>query len=249
MAVQIWGLPVVKIATVLLVPAFWYARKRGAWRELGALVLFCGFYTAMVVLPTRLTTRSFHPVVVVLSIVVAAGLFSYRAIPRGKRWWTAVPATAALVMLSLGVGRHSAASLINRPADFWGRVTAKRAAMLYNRQILAVLGEHGFRESTEVFTNDWNIYNLDDPKFDTFVNFGGWILLDSKYAAERPQPTARSATEWGDYFVRLGIRLVVLNPIRPGASQIADIIRQPEAAGLEPIYSDSVYHIYKRIGS
>ncbi len=245
----IWALPVVKSATVLLVPAFWYARKQGAWRELGALLLFCGFYTALVVVPTRFTTRAFHPVVVVLSIVVAAGLFSCRAIPRGRRWWIAAPVTAALVMLSLGLGRRSAASLVNGPAEFWRDVTARRGEMLYNRQILAVLGEHGFEESTDVFTNDWDVFNLDDPKFDTFVNYGGWILLDSKYAAERPRPTARTATEWKDYFVHLGIKLVVLDPVGPSASNIADIIRQPEAAGLEPVYSDSVYHIYKRVGS
>jgi hypothetical protein len=67
------------------------------------------------------------------------------------------------------------------------------------------------RSSAEVFSNDWNIYNLADPRFVTFYNYGGWILLDSEYSRERPRPRASTVAEWQAFFANHGIRYAILH--------------------------------------
>jgi hypothetical protein len=84
-----------------------------------------------------------------------------------------------------------------------------------------------------VFTNEWNIYNMADPAFITFYNYGGWIELDSLYARERPHPTALTVAEWQEFFAKHGIRFAILK--RDGKTQ--DIFHHPPAAWKE-LFSD-----------
>jgi hypothetical protein len=79
------------------------------------------------------------------------------------------------------------------------------------------------RSSEEVFSNVWNIYNLADPLFDTFYNYGGWILLDSKYAEERPLPQAKTPKEWKAFLAEQGIRFVILR----NKGEAAGLFRAP----------------------
>jgi hypothetical protein len=67
-------------------------------------------------------------------------------------------------------------------------VQERRAAMKENQAVQRALSRHGFRSGAEVFCNDWDVYNLGHPYLEPFYDYGGYMLLDSEYAAQRPIP-------------------------------------------------------------
>ena len=89
------------------------------------------------------------------------------------------------------------------------------------------------QSSSEVFSNEWNIYNMADPQFITFYNYGGWIELDSLYARERPHPTARTVAEWQEFFAEHGIRFAILRE----TGKTRDLFRRTPASW-QQLYAD-----------
>jgi hypothetical protein len=95
------------------------------------------------------------------------------------------------------------------------------------------------QSSSEVFSNLWNIYNMADPQFITFYNYGGWIELDSLYAKERPHPTAVTVPEWKAFFAEHGIRFAILRR-RP---QTESIFAAPPPEWKQ-LYADKRLRVY-----
>ena len=110
-------------------------------------------------------------------------------------------------------------------------VKARRADLQENQAVVRVLKENGFRESGEVFCNDWNIYNLDHPFLEPFYDYGGYMLLDSEYAAQRPLPRG----DFDAFARRQGIRFAILVRGLPG----------PEVTWRR-IFSDARLDVYRR---
>ncbi|HVZ31764.1 MAG TPA: hypothetical protein VG963_05020, partial [Polyangiaceae bacterium] len=167
------------------------------------LIAFCLWlfvlYVLVIIVPTHYTDRAYAPVAMLASVLVSCGLAALcQRVP--GRW--ALAAAAAAVGAGLLLARP--------PEDFWHRLQARRGARHWNERVVHALEANGMRSSDEVFTNMWAFYPLDDPRFVTFYNYGGWIELDSVYARERPHPTATSVKEWQDFFRAHDIHFAVL---------------------------------------
>ena len=141
--------------------------------------------------------------------------------------------SATLVLMYLGLGNPI------RP------LLDKHAQMTWNRQVLDTMREAGWRQDDKVFCNFWDLYNLDDPRFITFHNYGGYLLLDPLYNATMPRPEARSADEWQTFFDYHGTRFVVARP----TEAITDFVEHRNPAQWPEIYRDEGVVIFKRAGA
>jgi hypothetical protein len=172
-------------------------------RERRRLILFIGAlalaYLGAVIIPTHFTDRAYFPVAMLAALLVGGGLARLRASLASSRWAGAIALGSALIL--------------GYPADLRQHLRLKRGAFVHNRQVVDALVRHGMTSSAEVFCNDWDLFNLADPSFDTFYNYGGWILLDSRYAAERPPPRATTLKEWQDFFEQHHIHFAVLKRV------------------------------------
>jgi len=166
-------------------------------RRLLAFIAALGFFYIVVVLvPTRTTARAFAPIAMLACLLIACGLAEL--VSRADRPRRAqICAALAVVFLAW-------------PTAMWADLDSRHASRQHNQKIVDALVAHGMQSSEEVFTNIWNVYNLQDPLFVTFYNYGGWLQLDSKYARERPPPRASTLPEWQAFFAEQGIRFVIL---------------------------------------
>jgi hypothetical protein len=151
------------------------------------------FYISATVLPANVTDRTLLPATAVLSIigVPAAMLLANSLSHRGLR-------------ISL-LASICAFILIHAQVPTW-----KREAVAINRRILQALHGAGMSRSSEVFSNDYEPYNLDDAYLTPFYDYGGYMLLDSEYREQRPMPTASTPWEWNRFFAIHHIRYLVI---------------------------------------
>jgi hypothetical protein len=182
-------------------------------------------YVGVVIVPTRYTERAYAPVAMLCSVLVACGVGELIALSRR-------PLVASLGV-ALGV------YLLNFPVGIWSRLESRAQDAQYNINLSTLLVANGMQSSGEVFSNVWSLYNMADPQFITFYNYGGWIELDSLYAAERPHPTAVTVAEWKEFFAAHGIRFAVLRQ-RP---QTQDIFRHPPPEWKE-LFSDKTVTVW-----
>jgi len=151
----------------------------------GFLLIVTVGYVALNILLTRYTNRAAYPAFMFLAILAAGFGFTLQ--------WPRQLRAAALAGIAIGVSVHA-----------WKQVRlleARRGEMEENRAVQSALEAHGFRSSAEVFCNDWNVYNLGHPYLEPFYDYGGYMLLDPEYAAQRPLPRGS---------LPRGIRFVVL---------------------------------------
>ena len=186
------------LAFLLLAPAWMALMRRRGSREPFFLAVIALVYIGVAALPTLATDRAMLPADVLLGLLVAHAIHQLSRHLGLMHGWAKVPYLAAAVMV-----------LANIPSSA-EHIQTKRLAMAYNEQILSNLKRAGMTASSEVFTNWWNLYPLDDPGFVTFYNYGGWLLLDSRYARERPRPVATSVAEWKAFMKAHGLRYLVI---------------------------------------
>jgi hypothetical protein len=160
--------------------------------SLHLLVLVAG-YVLFNILVTRYTNRAAHPAFMLLSVLAAGHAFS----PRWPR--SLVLLTVAGLAAGFAVHAYKQVQLVQ----------ARREQMHENQAVMRVLRAHGLRSSSEVFCNDWNLYNLDDAFLEPFHDYGGYMLLDKEYAAQRPVPKAATQAEWRSFLQHHGIRFVI----------------------------------------
>ena len=170
--------------------------------EVKRALLFLGViavsYSVLVILPTMATDRGLLPVSVIVSLLVVWSLVRY-----SERLSSGFGATQFICLLI-------AIALVGNVPSSSDHLRKKYHAQSYNRQIIEALKKEGMTSSSELFCDNWNIHPLGDPKFITFYNYGGWILLDSKYASERPVPTAKTVTEWRSFLLEHDLRYLVI---------------------------------------
>ena len=151
-------------------------------------------YVFVTVVPTRITDRGLLPVTALLSILI-------------------VPAIALIAnslddkLLRIAFLSSICGLVLFQPPHVprW-----KTSALATNRQILQALEAAGMSQSSQVFCNDWWLYNLDDAYLTPFYNYGAYMLLDSEYERQRPLPTAKTGQEWVSFFANRGIRYIVI---------------------------------------
>jgi hypothetical protein len=182
-------------------------------RMAGFLLAIAGGYVVLDILLSRYTNRAALPAFLLLSIL-AAGLTIPLTWPRSIK-------SLALAGIAAGFAVHAWKQVL--------LVQTRRADLRENETVLRVLREHGFRSSAEVFCNDWNLYNLDHPYLDPFYDYGGYMLLDSEYASQRPLP--------GGALPR-GIRFVILVKGQPAPGL-------PLLTKARKIYSDAKLDVYE----
>lgn len=171
--------------------------KDGLRRQmLAALAILALLYVGVVIVPTRHTERAFLPVGMLCSVLVGAGLYEIVSAAARRR--------VALACAALGI------VLLTYPLNLHKQLSDRAQNARWNARVIRRMEAAGMRSSDEVFSNVWAFYNMTDPLFVSFYNYGGWIELDSKWASERPHPTARSVREWQSFFAREGIRFAVL---------------------------------------
>jgi hypothetical protein len=211
------------------------AEQRRTYRFLGVLALS---YVLVVIAPTNLSDRAFVPVVVLACLLIAGGLgeLARRVTSRASRPSSgdARPAPPARVLSTLaGRTTWAAAFLAGAgacyPPGIQEALLLKRQSRADNQVVVDVLLRAGMTSSGEVFCTNFNVYNLADPDFVSFHNYGGWIQLDSVYAAERPPPRARTLQEWRDFFSAHAIRFAILER-RPDTEEL--FTRTPPAWSL-----------------
>jgi hypothetical protein len=189
------------------------SRSKEQRRIPGFLLIVTGGYVALDILLTRYTNRAAVPAFMFLAILAAGFGFTLQ--------WPQKLRAAALAGIAIGVSVHA-----------WKQVRlleARRGEMEENRAVQSALEAHGLRSSAEVFCNDWNVYNLGHPYLEPFYDYGGYMLLDPEYAAQRPLPRGS---------LPRGIRFVVLVRDRPAPGL-------PPPAGRR-IFSDQRLDVYLR---
>ena len=208
-------------------------------RAAGALAVVLALYVATVIAPSLFTLRAFAPAVCLVCALSFPALTRLSALlPRGPAGWR-LPVvrvawlSATLVLLYLGLGNPI------RP------LLDKHAQLAWNRHVLDSMREAGWRPDDKVFCNFWELYNLDDPRFITFHNYGGYLLLDPLYNATMPRPEARSADEWQTFFDHHGTRFVVARP----TAAIADFLEHRDSVQWPEIYRDEGVVVFKRAGT
>jgi hypothetical protein len=172
------------------------ASARRQRQQLAFMAVLALLYTVIIIVPTRFTDRAYAPVAMLASVLVGGGLAELVALTSRPR-------------LSL-LGSILAISFVTLPMGVWVDLKARREARRFNERVVNALLANGMHSSGEVFTNIWNVYNLADPGFVTFYNYGGWIELDSEYARERPHPTADTPSEWQAFFAQHHIHFAIL---------------------------------------
>jgi len=186
---------------------------------LALLYVFCA------IVPTHYTDRAYAPVAMLASVLLACGLSELVARTRRKRW--------ALLAAALAL------SFVVYPSDLYATLKSRAREARWNNRITRLLVDNGMRSSDEVFSNHWSIYNMADPQFITFYNYGGWLELDSLYARERPHPTATTTEEWQQFFAEHGIRFVILR----AKGHARELARRPPASW-RVLYSDGNLAVY-----
>jgi hypothetical protein len=68
------------------------------------------------------------------------------------------------------------------------------------------------KSSEEVFCVSFDIYNSNDPKWQPFYNFGGWLYLEPEYAKQRPYPDVSSVSNFTNFLNEHNFRYVVIAP-------------------------------------
>jgi hypothetical protein len=189
----------------------------------GALALL---YVFVVIVPTRYTDRAFAPVAMLCSVLLACGTGELIARAE-RRLWATLFAIPALLFVAY-------------PPDMWSALEQRAAARRQNLRIVQLMVANGMRSSAEVFSNVWDFYNLADPKFDSFYNYGGWLELDSEYAEERPHPNASTPDEWEQFFAEHDIHFAILQP----AGRARALAQHPPAWWTQ-LYSDNSLSVYK----
>lgn len=192
-------------------------RQRRQWLTFSAVLAL--LYILVVIVPTRYTDRAYAPVAMLSSVLVGCGLAELVSRALRPRW----AALAALVSVLF----------LTYPAGLGDQLKARAQDAQFNTQLVKRLVAAGMQSSAEVFSNEWNIYNMADPQFITFYNYGGWIELDSLYARERPHPTARTVAEWQEFFGEHGIRFVILRE----TGKTRELFRRPPASW-QQLYAD-----------
>lgn len=189
----------------------------------------------VVILPSRYTDRAFLPAAALAGLTVAGALdelrFRGRAMLARPLWLRPVVTVGALVVTLLACVSPGTARDLR----------ARLAARAVNQSIVDQLAAAGMQRSRQVFFSDWYLYNLRDPWFEPFLSYGGWILLDMKFAAEHPLPTARTPAEWRAYFATAGVGFVVLRRV----PETDAVIRDPAAAGLAPLFVEKGWYGYR----
>jgi len=185
-------------AAALLSPVFLSRTDRSTQTSLPAFLGVCAaLYLLIVVSPTQVTNRALLPAEALLSVLIVQGLARMVALI-GLRSKPCLWLYGAVAVMLVGSVPHS-----------FRHIQDKRQAQTYNRTILDKLGAAGMTSSSQVLCTTWDLYPLDDPKFVTFYNYGGWLLLDSEYAARRPAPRATTVDEWRDFMRQHGLRYLV----------------------------------------
>jgi hypothetical protein len=174
-----------------------WARDPRLKRWVAFFVMLAALYVLIVISPTRFTARSFGPIAMLACLLVAAGYDTFRA-----RWGRRRGLHAALIVGIL---------LFAYPPGIRSELKNRHAQLLSNQRIVDALRVAGMRSSSQVFSNEWSVYDLADPRFDTFYNYGGWILLDSRYAHDRPPPHATNVQQWQSFFAEHGIKFAILH--------------------------------------
>jgi hypothetical protein len=185
-------------------------RQRRQWLAFSAILAL--LYILVVIVPTRYTDRAYAPVAMLSSVLVGCGLAELVSRALRPRW-AALGALLTVLFLTY-------------PAGLWDQLKGRAGDAQFNKRLVKELVAAGMQSSAEVFSNEWNIYNMADPQFITFYNYGGWIELDSLYARERPHPIARSVEQWQAFFAEHGIRFALLR--QNGKTQ--DLFRRTPAS-------------------
>ena len=181
--------------------AVYLVRQKADRRILVFMLATAVLYAIIMILPTRYTDRSLLPFTILAACILAPCVTAL-----GKLVGSYTNRTVA----SLGV--LLAILFIGHPLQSFEYIRGKYADMRYNEKILGVLYDAGLQDSSQVYSNYFEIYPLDDPEFVTFHNHGGWLLLDSKYARERPNPERpKTLPAWESFFRGHGLRYIVLN--------------------------------------
>jgi hypothetical protein len=187
------------LSGMLLIPiSAGILRHTEARRILTFLALCVAAYLALAVLPTLATDRAMLPADVLLGLLCVPAVYcGTRTLCKGRPGVHVVLVGAALLMLfSLPTTAH--------------HLRKKANGLAYNRILCDRLNAAGGWDSAAVFSNHWNLYPVDDPNFVTYYNYGGWLLLDSVYAAERPAPEACTVDEWRDFMREHALRYLVI---------------------------------------
>ena len=187
------------LSGILLIPISTGILQRTEARRILAFLAACAVaYLALAVLPTLATDRAMLPVDVLLAIVCVPAVYcGTMGLCKGRPGVHAVLVGAALLALSsLPTTAH--------------HLRKKANGLAYNRILCDRLNAAGGWNSAEVFSNHWNLYPVDDPDFVTYYNYGGWLLLDPVYAAERPPPEAQTVSQWRDFMLDQALRFLVI---------------------------------------
>ncbi|MEY4549423.1 MAG: hypothetical protein RL685_5618 [Pseudomonadota bacterium] len=192
---------------------------------LAALAILSVLYVGVVIVPTRHTERAFLPVGMLCSVLVGAGLHEIVKAATRRR--------IALVAAALGI------VLLTYPINLYKTLSDRAHDARWNGRIVRRMVAAGMRSSDEVFSNVWAFYNTADPLFVSFYNYGGWIELDSKWASERPHPTARNVREWQAFFAREGIRFAILRNRRD-----ASVLFRKTPPTWKTIFSDTTLTVW-----
>lgn len=202
-------------------------RASERWRRqlIAAVAILCVLYVGAVIVPTRFTERSYLPVGMLCSVLVGAGLSEVVQLASRPRWASALAAIGVL--------------FLTFPSGLYDNLHGRSFSARWNSRIVRRMQAAGMRSSDEVFSNVWAFYNMSDPLFVSFYNYGGWIELDSLWARERPHPTAKSVAEWQAFFAEHGIRFVVLRN-----RKAASVLFRKTPATWKQLFSDSTLTVW-----
>jgi hypothetical protein len=218
-------------ATVLLWPVLLLETHRDTQPGILAFLGLCiALYLLIVVCPTQVTDRALLPAKVLLCVLFVQGLARAATLIELKPGPCLWLYCAGAVALAGGV-----------PHSFV-YVRDKLEAREYNWSIIKALRSAGMTSSAQVLCNDWDLYPLDDPAFVTYYNYGGWMLLDREYAAQRPRPLATTVDEWRDFMRHHNLRFFLFQV----APETRDFTAEPLApTDWELVHQDDRYVIVK----
>jgi hypothetical protein len=180
-------------------------------------------YVSVTVLPKEVTDRVLLPATAVLAII---------AVPAVMIVTSSLEDRALRIILLTSI---CALIVIQPRLPTW-----KMDALAVNRQILQALHAAGMSRSSEVFCNDWQPYNLDDPFLTPFYDYGAYMLLDSEYKQQRPLPAASTLAEWRLFFAEHQIRYLV---IRRG-TDLDYFAEQERGAGWRALTETDTYRVF-----
>ena len=224
-------LPYIALA-IFCIPAAFILTPQSQRRSLLFLIILATIYVGLIVLPSRYTFRAMVPVTAISALLIGAvlvGMIRYITV----RWRWLVIALVAIPVLY-------AFTPVEQNSDLIGQ---KLRRMERNVSLLAQLDAAGMKSSREVYSELWNFHPLNDPEFITFHNHGGWMLQDSKYAAELPNTlTVDGLDDWERFFRQFGLRYAVVGKYSSRYREFhKDRLREPwERVGK---YGD--YHIVR----